>query len=58
MADVNLHIEELVMQHPEAMSDQHALDALERPLADRLSAPVIAEIRRAVSAAVDAACER
>ncbi len=54
MDDVNIHIDELVLEHPAAMSDRHAPAGPQHPPADRLSAPVIAEIRRAVSAALDA----
>ena len=57
MDDVNLHIDELVIDHPMAMPAQHALGVLRHPLADRLGVPVIAEIRRAVSAALDAGSE-
>ena len=54
MDDVNLHIDELVMEHPAAAPDQHAFGVLRHLLVDQLSAPVTAEIRRAVSAALDA----
>jgi hypothetical protein len=56
MDEVNIHIDELAMEHPAVASDQYILDALRRPLADRLGVPVAAEIRRAVSAALDAGC--
>jgi hypothetical protein len=55
--DVNLHIDELVIDHPAATSAHHALDALPQPLVDRLGVPMIAEIRRAVSAALQAGSE-
>jgi hypothetical protein len=55
--DVNLHIDELVIDHPVAAPAQHAFDALRHPVVDRLGVPVIAEIRRAVSAALDAGSE-
>jgi hypothetical protein len=56
MDDVSIHIDELIMEHPAVTSDHHIPDALRQPLADRLGVPVIAEIRRAVSAALDAGC--
>jgi hypothetical protein len=54
--DVNLHIDELVIDHPVATPAQPASDALRHPLVDRLGVPIIAEIHRAVSAALDAGC--
>lgn len=54
MDDMNIHIDELVLEHPATMSDRHAPADPRHPLAGQLSAPVIAEIRRAVSAALDA----
>jgi hypothetical protein len=52
--DVNIHIDELIMEHPAIPPDQHLLDALHEPLAEPVGTPVAAEIRRAVSAALDA----
>lgn len=57
MDDVNIHIDELIMEHPAVTSDERTLDALQQVPADRLGVPVIAEIRRAVSAALDAGSE-
>jgi hypothetical protein len=57
MDDVNIHIDELVIDHRVAMPAQHAFDAQRNPLFDRLGMPVITEIRRAVSAALNAGSE-
>ena len=54
MDDVNIHIDELVIDHRGATPARHALDTTRNPLADRLGTPVITEIRRVVSAALDA----
>jgi hypothetical protein len=57
MDDVNIDIDELVLEHPTVASDQRIPDFLEPLRAGRLGAPVIAEIRRAVSAALGAGSE-
>jgi hypothetical protein len=56
MDDVTIHIDELIVEHPAGTPDQHIPGALRQLPADRLGGPVIAEIRRAVSAALDAGC--
>jgi hypothetical protein len=50
--DVNIHIEELAMEHPADGHDPRDMDVRLLPPADQLSIPVAAEIRRAVSAAL------
>lgn len=52
MDDVNIYIDELIMEHPAVTSDERTLDALQQVPADRLGVPVIAEIRRAINAAL------
>ncbi len=52
MDDVNIHIDELVMEHPAVTSGPRAPDAMQQLLADRLGGPVTAEIRRAIGAAL------
>jgi hypothetical protein len=52
MDEVNIQIEELVLEHLAAGSDPRGNDAW-LPSADRLGRPVTAEIRRAVSAAIN-----
>jgi hypothetical protein len=53
MDGVNIQIEELGMEHPAAGSDPRGMDLRLPPPVDQLSMPVVAEIRRAVSAALN-----
>ena len=52
MDNVNIYIDDLLIDHLGATSDRRAVEAVQSPVGDHLAVPVIAEIRRAVSAAL------